>query len=116
MPIPAHWLTKLIRGNDHAGTLAEDLGHLTSKPVLSSLTAGRMVRRQVGLNAMQRRENVKGLFRVRTTLDLAGCTLCLVDDVTTTGATLCEAARVLQAAGVARVYAAVVAKSRPVSV
>ena len=60
--------------------------------------------------ASARAEAIRGAFAVTDPGMIAGRSVCLVDDVTTTGATLCEARRVLRAAGVKRVFAAVVAK------
>ncbi len=57
------------------------------------------------------RGNVRGAYVVarRWTGDVAGRTVLLVDDVVTTGATLCEGARALRSAGAEVVGAAVVA-------
>ncbi len=66
---------------------------------------------QVGLSKNQREENVRGAFAVVDRARLKGLALCLIDDVTTTGATLWEASRALKKAGVRDVYAAVIAKS-----
>jgi len=112
VPIPMHWLTRLMRANDHTALLVAGVGELIGKPATALLSADRMVRRQVGLNATERVENVKGLFGVRKGLEIGGSSLCLIDDVTTTGATLCEAARTLKSAGARKVYAAVLAKSQ----
>lgn len=58
-----------------------------------------------------RLRNVRDVFRARANVDVKGRRLCLVDDVTTTGATLQAAAETLSRAGAGQVYAAVVAKS-----
>lgn len=61
-----------------------DMGHKTSK---------------------QRRENVRGVFRVKNKDKLHGKKILLVDDVMTSGATFYELNRVLRRAGVSKVYA-----------
>ena len=61
-------------------------------------------------SAAQRAENVRGAFAVVPGARLKEARLCLVDDVTTSGATLAEVRRVLKHAGAAGVYAAVLAK------
>jgi predicted amidophosphoribosyltransferase len=66
---------------------------------------------KAGMTAAQRAAAVKGAFRVPRRLDLSGRSVCLVDDVTTTGATLAEAKRALRVAGARRIYAAVLAKT-----
>jgi predicted amidophosphoribosyltransferase len=64
------------------------------------------------LGRASRARNVAGAFAVRRGADPAGLRVLLVDDVVTTGATLAEAARVLQAAG-ARVQGAVTLAATP---
>lgn len=67
---------------------------------------------QQRLNWVERRRNVRGAFAVTRAFD--GETVLLVDDVLTTGATLNELARVLTAAGAARVDALVLARVQPI--
>lgn len=68
---------------------------------------------QGGLDGARRRANLRGRFRARR--PVSGRIL-LIDDVTTTGATLAEATRALRAAGAAQVlhFAAAVAPERGV--
>jgi predicted amidophosphoribosyltransferase len=56
-----------------------------------------------------RERNVKGAFAVRPDHRYAGRTVCLIDDIKTTGATLNECAGTLKHAGAAKVYALVLA-------
>ena len=60
-------------------------------------------------NAAARAKNVAGAFAVRYGHNFTGRTLCLVDDIKTTGATLNECARVLKQAGASKVFALVLA-------
>jgi ComF family protein len=64
---------------------------------------------QSTLELAARRENLRGCFAARERLD--GLSIGLVDDVSTSGSTLAEAARALKAAGAARVVALVVART-----
>ena len=66
---------------------------------------------QAGLTPHQRRENLRGAFRVRDRREIAGREVLLVDDIFTTGATASECARVLRRAGAARVWVATVART-----
>lgn len=59
----------------------------------------------------ERRENVRDCFALRSPETLKGKHTLLVDDVTTSGATLLEAARVLKAAGAKKIVALTVAKT-----
>lgn len=61
---------------------------------------------QRGLDRRARRDNVDGAFVAR---GVAGRAVVVVDDVVTTGATLCEAARALRAAGATSVVAVALA-------
>ena len=62
------------------------------------------------IDPVKRRDNLKGAFAVNNDAALKGKQVLLIDDVTTTGATLNAAAQVLKQAGVGAVYALVVAQ------
>lgn len=68
---------------------------------------------QAGLPRAQRLTNINGAFRVnhkRAAL-LRGASVTLIDDVMTTGATICACTRVLLGAGVKNVYVLTVART-----
>lgn len=67
---------------------------------------------QATLDAVTRETNVRGVYATALNNHIPHSVL-LVDDVTTTGATLREAAAVLRDAGVVRIYAAVFAHGTP---
>jgi predicted amidophosphoribosyltransferase len=71
--------------------------------------AARPHRSQKQLGVDERDRNLRGTFRLRTSV--AGHRILIIDDVVTTGATLREAARVLREAGAVVVGAAVVAST-----
>lgn len=73
------------------------------------LKRDRNTRNQTQLSALERKENVRNAFSPGSSGALVNKSVLLVDDVTTTGATLCECARVLQEAGVKEVYACTLA-------
>lgn len=76
-----------------------------------ALTRPRRGHSQIGLAAADRRTNVRGMFALRRRASVDGRTVCLVDDVMVTGATLHENARILRKAGARAVYAAIVARA-----
>lgn len=110
-PVPLHWWRKWTRGYNQSEAvgreLASGLGAAFAPHLLRRV---RWTPQQVQPTRAARRENVKGAFRVRRGARVTGKTVLLVDDVMTTGSTLGEAARVLRAAGVARVAVAVLAR------
>jgi predicted amidophosphoribosyltransferase len=65
---------------------------------------------QTDLPAAERHANVRDAFAVRRTARLDNCVVVLVDDVSTTGATLEACARVLREAGAREVRALTVAR------
>lgn len=75
------------------------------------LERSRDTQSQIGLTRHQRRENLRGAFRVRDREKISGREILLVDDVFTTGTTAWECARVLRRAGAARVWVATVART-----
>jgi competence protein ComFC len=77
-----------------------------------ALTRSRETRTQVGLSAFERRTNVAGAFLAQPAL-VSGKSALLVDDVSTTGATLASAAQALLQAGATQVYAFTVARALP---
>ena len=101
------------RGYDQARLLAEDLSERLSVPCLPTLRKIRNNPRQSATgNAEKRRRNVKGVYAAMPEADLDGKTILLVDDIVTTGATLSEAASVLQKAGAASVIGLTLARRK----
>ncbi len=106
VPVPLHRRRLLTRRFNQAAELARHLAKLTGadyRPEL--LIRSRATHQQVGLNAKQREDNVRGAFRLPKGLGvhIKERNLVLVDDVYTTGATICASARVLKRAGAARI-------------
>jgi ComF family protein len=105
VPVPLHWRREYARGFNQAREIARHL----DVPLADALRRSRATTPQVELSAERRHANVAGAFALRRgTLfhgppSLEGCTVVLVDDVATTGATLDACARILKAAGAAEV-------------
>jgi predicted amidophosphoribosyltransferase len=70
---------------------------------------------QIGLTRPQRRENMRGAFRVVHPNRVKGRSILLVDDVLTTGTTASECARVLRKAGAGQVWVATAARTLKIS-
>jgi ComF family protein len=102
VPVPLHWSRRRIRGFNQAADLARHLG----PPSVPAIRRVRATPTQTDLPASRRHQNVRGAFSVtRAGRRLAGATVVLVDDVSTTGATLEACARALKEAGVREVRA-----------
>jgi len=76
------------------------------------LIRARETRSQVGLSAMERQENVREAF-LADRKQVNGRSVLLMDDVSTTGATLSSAADALYAPSAREVYAITIARALP---
>jgi ComF family protein len=104
VPVPLHISRLRERGFNQAVLLARRLGRARGLAVVSrALVRTRATHAQPGLTAAARRTNLAGAFALRPGTVVAGLELVLIDDVLTTGATADACARVLSAAGAARV-------------
>jgi ComF family protein len=106
IPIPLHESRLAERGYNQAGLLAQAAGKQLHCPVLEDiLVRERATPHQVGLNAVERRENVQGAFSIAGKVVPK---ILIIDDVCTTGSTLGAASQALREAGVECIYAATV--------
>ena len=78
----------------------------------AALARARETRSQVGLSAIERQKNVRNAFFADET-KVSGRSVLLMDDVSTTEATLSSAAEALLASGAREVYAVTVARALP---
>ena len=107
IPVPLHRSRKRHRGFNQA----EDLAREMSMPVVAALRRVSATATQTELPAGQRHRNVRHAFAVtRAAAALTGKAVVLIDDVSTTGATLDACARVLKQAGIAEVRALTAAR------
>lgn len=106
VPVPLHPRRQRERGFNQAADLAVHLG----VPVVHALRRTRPTVSQVALPADDRRANVRGVFAIARRAPVRGSRLVLVDDVSTTGATLEACAEALVAGGAAEVYALTAAR------
>lgn len=109
VPVPMHWLRRATRGTSSANLLARHVAKGLTLPARGLLHRTRATPMQNELPPEERPANVRGAFR--STAAVAGMRVLLVDDVTTTGATLDACRQALLDAGAASVYAAVIARA-----
>jgi len=113
LPIPLSKKRLSERGYNQVGMVAYPLSlrlGLAYRP--ETLMRAKETRSQVGLSAMERQQNVQGAFRANPR-KAEGRVILLVDDVSTTGATLSSAADALYKSGARDVYAVTIARALP---
>jgi ComF family protein len=111
VPVPLHAARLRERGYNQAALLARELARRIGLPLNERvLMRQRATSPQVGLDATQRRENVRAAFSCSGN-DLAGRRVLLIDDVCTTGATLEACAVALHEGGADSVQALTLARA-----
>lgn len=109
-PVPLHPVRRRERGYNQAELLAREVAAGTGLRYVEALARIRNTRSQTGLpDGPDRQRNVRGAFALIPDVELEGTRVVLLDDVTTSGATLDAAARQLLKGGAAEVSALVVA-------
>lgn len=100
VPMPLHPARLRERGFNQCVELARPLSSLLPVPIRNDLLIRQVdTPHQRGLNAQERRRNLRGAFMVEKAGDVAGKRIVLIDDVITTGTTLRLAAQILVKAG-----------------
>ena len=118
VPVPVHAERSAERGYDQAVLLAGVVAARLDLPMAPVLERRRRTVAQFELDRAHRRTNVDGAFGLRSRAkgggptDVRGRWVILVDDVTTTGATLAACGAVLMAAGALAVSGLTVARER----
>ena len=109
VPVPMPQLRKYMRGYNQAELIAQELARKLSLPLRKDLIVRvRTPKRQVMTKSRSERlKNQHASFKV--TGDIGGLYILLVDDVTTTGATLHEQRKILLKAGAKNVRAVTIA-------
>lgn len=97
VPVPTDKKRERRRGFNQSALLAAHIAGELGMPMERALVRMEKRRPQTGLSAQERRENLVGCMAASEAVN--GKRVLLVDDVVTTGATVCEAARALRKAG-----------------
>ena len=105
VPVPLHPRRKRERGFNQSELTAMHLARVAGLPLdRQSLVRTKYTERhRAGLDLLDRSRSVEGAFAVRGDHSIGGRTVLLVDDVLTTGSTVCSAVRTLLEAGAVRV-------------
>jgi competence protein ComFC len=119
VPIPLHTTRQRWRGFNQAEVLCEAIGKELGLPISRALIRSKITKTQKDLKKDARQQNITNAFciapspsegRAGERLRIQGQSFLLVDDVTTTGATLQEAAKILKRHGAAKVICLTVAR------
>ena len=112
IPVPIHRLRLLKRRYNQSAVLSKYLACKTKIAAdYESLIRSRNTIPQVELSGQARRTNLKQAFAVKYPQNIKDKKIVLIDDVTTTGSTLNECAKVLSKAGAAKIYALTLART-----
>jgi ComF family protein len=110
VPMPLHPAKERLRGFNQSRELARIVADYFSLPLVEPLVRVKNTASQTQCpDAAARHHNVAGAFRCRD--NVKGKNILLVDDITTSGATLSEAVATLKNSSAGRIIAAVVAKA-----
>jgi len=113
IPVPLYKKRLRQRGFNQSALFAKHLANHIGTPLfLNCLIKIRDTMPQVGLNAKERKKNIKNSFAVISREFIQGKNIMLVDDVFTTGATVRECSKLLKKAGAENIYALTLAHSR----
>jgi competence protein ComFC len=109
VPVPLHWRRRIVRGYNQSQLIAKSLNHPSAR-LSTDLVRIRHTKEQPSMTSFRQRAlNVAGAFAVRYGHKFSQKSVCLIDDVKTSGATLNECARVLKQAGAVNVFSLVLA-------
>ena len=109
VPVPLHRWRRVGRGFNQSHELARRLTGVLGQPIWTGATRVRATALQSGLSAAERRRNLGGVFRIRSS-EPPRCPL-IIDDVMTTGSTVTSLAAALRDAGSVRVSVLVLARA-----
>jgi ComF family protein len=113
VPIPLSAQRARARGFNQSAVIAKPFARALGLPFDEHLLA-RIHHRKPQSDTediFERRENIKGCFALAPGADVQNKKIVLVDDVTTSGTTFTEAARILKTAGAKKIFALACAKA-----
>jgi competence protein ComFC len=110
VPVPLHRSRQRERGYNQSCLLARAIAQRVGIPVVEALARERNTPAQVNLSRHARLANVQGAFHA-TDADLCGKRVLLIDDVSTTGATLAACAHALAASRARSIWALTLARA-----
>lgn len=111
IPIPLYWYREKWRGFNQTEMLGKKIADKLKIDFCSDLLIRiRLTKPQTKLKGKERKENIRGAFKVNPKYSILNTKYLLFDDVWTTGATMKECARVLKKAGAKKVFGLTLAR------
>lgn len=111
VPVPLHRYRESARGFNQSELLARHISKRLGLSGGNALERMKNTESQIKFTRKNREKNVSDIFRCIDDDLIRDSHILLVDDVSTTGATLIECAKTLKLAGAKSVYGAVVARN-----
>lgn len=111
LPVPRMQIHLNTRGFDATLVLCENIKNQDNNQYMIENTSIVRVntKAQVGLSRQERLLNMKNAFHIKNNTNLTDQTICIIDDVITTGSTLRELQKVCLEAGAKEVFAITIA-------
>lgn len=109
-PLPLHRFRERWRGFNQAAILAQHISAELGTPYADVLIRHRSTKTQKDLKRAERLVNIHNSFSIAPHADVTHTTVLLVDDVTTSGSTLQEAAKILKQHGAPQVVGITLAR------
>lgn len=112
IPVPLHHKRQYQRHFNQAEELANVIAKKLQRPLDNQYIERHLnCQQQSGLDAKQRKKNVKGIFRIKNKKEYTYQHVAIVDDVMSTGSTVNEIAKVLKRSGIKKVDVWVLARA-----
>jgi predicted amidophosphoribosyltransferase len=108
--VPTHWTHAIRRPLYVPRILTRIVSRMTGLPIAQVIRRIEGGKHQMDVPRKHRALNIRGKFATIPGASFRGGRFCMIDDISTTGATLNECAKVLKQAGAGQVFAAVVGK------
>lgn len=102
--VPMRKFKVLCSEFDQVAVLCEELEKKLNIPYNPIIEQIKTKKPQHTLSAKERFKNVKGIYAIEPKCDIRGKTILLIDDISTTGASLNECAKILKKNGARKVY------------
>ncbi|MFN3966235.1 MAG: ComF family protein [Endomicrobiia bacterium] len=111
VPVPIHWTRKLKRGFNQSELLSRPIAEkFNIKYEHKNLFRKKRTKPQVKLNREERLSNINEAFAIRNSNYFTGKSILIIDDVSTTGETINQCAKVLRMAGAKNIFGLTLAR------